>query len=91
MVLKTISSLTIKSFLTPHPLTILIFNLTLFGWVYLDLDNGDRNLKYRHFATTTSTSEIIPSGKAILLYVITAQLWAKFRLYYLKILEVKLY
>ena len=36
------------------------------------------------------TAEIIRSGKAMLLYDI-AQLWAKLELYYVKILEKKLY
>ena len=36
------------------------------------------------------TAEIIRSGKALLLYDI-AQLWTKLELYYVKILEKKLY
>lgn len=37
------------------------------------------------------TAEIIRSGKAMLLYDIGAWLWTKLGLYYVKILEKKLY
>lgn len=37
------------------------------------------------------TAEIIRSGKAMLLYDIAAWLWTKLGLYYVKILEKKLY
>lgn len=37
------------------------------------------------------TAEIIRSGKTVLLYDIAAQLWTKLGLYYVKVLEKKLY
>lgn len=37
------------------------------------------------------TAEIIHSGKAMLLYDIATRLWTKLGLYYVKILEKKLY